>query len=80
MRTTLTIDDKVVAELMKRGKTKNPAEAIRRALEEHLWHKRFEELLELAGQKPLRDDYTNEALEEEQIRDAQRYERRSRAR
>ena len=36
MRTTVTIDDDIIAELMKSEKTKNPAEAIRSAVQQHV--------------------------------------------
>lgn len=74
MRTTITIDDAVVADLMKFAKTRNPAAAIRHAVEEHTRRKKFEDILKLAGENLLADGYTNESLEEEELRDARRYE------
>lgn len=75
MRTTVTIDDDIIAELMKSEKTKNPAEAIRSAVQQHVRQSKVQRFLKIAGKKLLRDDYTNESLEAEQIRDAGKYGR-----
>lgn len=55
MRTTLTIDDDLLAEVMQLSGGRSRAEAVRRALAEYTRIKRKERLLLLRGKLPLHD-------------------------
>ncbi len=57
MRTTLTIDDKIAADLMRSTGQKNPVTAIRQALQEYLAHVRKQKVLALRGQVEVADNW-----------------------
>ena len=52
MRTTITIDDKLVDELMKLEKADSRSDAIRRAVEAQIRHRKVADFLKLAGKYP----------------------------
>lgn len=49
MRTTIAIDEQLVAELMRVEPGVSRSEAIRRAVKDYLWRKRVDEFMKLAG-------------------------------
>lgn len=57
MRTTLTIDDQVAADLMKATGRKSPVDAIRHALDDYLRQVRLQKVLALRGQVDVADDW-----------------------
>lgn len=67
MRTTITIDDEAMKQLRRFEKEKNTARAIRSALEKYLHSRRVEEVMKLAGENLLADDYTNDRAESETV-------------
>jgi hypothetical protein len=52
MRTTITIDDKLVTELMRLEPADSRSDAIRRAVEEHIRRRKVAGFLQLAGKYP----------------------------
>lgn len=65
MRTTLTIDDDLLAEVVRLSGGRSRAEAVRRALTEYARIRRKERLLGLRGKLQLHDGW--EALRELEI-------------
>lgn len=51
MRTTVTIDDDLIAELMREANAASRSEAIRRAVESYLKRRRRERFKQLAGSR-----------------------------
>lgn len=49
MRTTIAIDEALMDELMRAEKDVSRSEAVRRAIKEHVWRKRADEFMKLAG-------------------------------
>jgi predicted CopG family antitoxin len=73
MRTTITIDDKLVDELMRLEPADSRSDAIRRAVEAQVRQRKVADFMKLAGKYP--DFPTNEEIEREQIADAKRTHR-----
>lgn len=73
MRTTITIDDAKVDELMRLNGAESRSEAIRQAVDEAIRRRKVAEFMTLAGKYP--DFPTNEQIEREQIADARRTHR-----
>ncbi len=64
MRTTITIDDQMILELMRESRAASRSEAIRRAVESYLERKRRERFKTLAGSRLCDLDWrTMEAAE-----------------
>lgn len=65
MRTTLTIDDTIVKEVILLTKKKNRSEAIREALSDYIHQKRRDQLLSLRGNVDIDDNW--QALREMEV-------------
>jgi len=74
MRTTLTLDDKLIQELMKLTGAKTKTEAIHLAISEFLRRKKIEGLLDLEGKLQLDLDWRE--LEERELKAQEERERR----
>jgi Arc/MetJ family transcription regulator len=57
MRTTLTIDDHVVAQVVKSTGQANPLDAIRDALRSYLQHEKLKQVIALRGKLDLEDNW-----------------------
>ncbi|MSU51554.1 MAG: type II toxin-antitoxin system VapB family antitoxin [Opitutus sp.] len=73
MRTTITIDDAKVDELMRLNGAASRSDAIRQAVEEAIRRRKVADFMKLAGKFP--DFPTNEEIEREQMADAKRTHR-----
>ena len=74
MRTTLSLDDVLVKELMETTKARTKTEAISLAISEFLRRKRLEGQLALEGKIPLNLDWRE--LEERELKAQEKRERR----
>ena len=74
MRTTLTLDDKLIQELMKLTGAKTKTEAIHLAISEFIRRKKIEGLLALEGKVHLDVDWRE--LEERELKAQEERERR----
>ena len=75
MRTTISIDEDLLAELMRTEPSVSRSEALRRAVKSHLRKKRVDEFMKLAGSRLVDLDWRE--MERVDVEDA---ERRSRER
>ena len=57
MRTTITIDDELMNQLMQTTGESSPAKALRRAVQDYVRQTRVKKLLALRGQVPLEDNW-----------------------
>lgn len=80
MRTTMSIDEELIAELMRSEPKVSRSEALRRAVRSHLQRKRFDAFMTLAGSRLVDLDWRE--MERVDMEDAARpsRERRGRAR
>jgi len=84
MRTTISIDERVIAELMRVEPNVSRSEALRRAVHSHLRRKRVEQFMTLAGSRLVDLDWRE--MERIEVEEAERPyakrhgRRRSRAR
>jgi metal-responsive CopG/Arc/MetJ family transcriptional regulator len=51
MRTTIAIDEELMAELMRVEESVSRSEAVRRAIKDYVYRKRVDEFMKLAGSK-----------------------------
>ncbi|OQW89165.1 MAG: hypothetical protein BWK72_04200 [Rhodoferax ferrireducens] len=57
MRTTITIDDQLMNQLMQTTGETSPAKALRQAVQDYVRQARVKKLLALRGQVPLEDNW-----------------------
>ncbi|HEY8908274.1 MAG TPA: type II toxin-antitoxin system VapB family antitoxin [Rhodoferax sp.] len=57
MRTTITIDDELMNQLMQTTGESSPAKALRQAVQDYVRQTRVKKLLALRGQVPLEDNW-----------------------
>ena len=70
MRATIAIDEELIDELMRVEKGVSRSEAIRRAVQGHLWRKRVETFMTLAGSRIVDLDWREaERQELEELKD-----------
>jgi metal-responsive CopG/Arc/MetJ family transcriptional regulator len=74
MRTTIAIDDELIDDLMKLESGVSRSEAIRRAVQDYLKRKQFEEFLSLAGSKLVDLDWRQ--TEQEELRKVKQHGRK----
>lgn len=70
MRTTISIDDKLMAELMRSEPDVSQSEALRRAVKSHLQQKRIDAFMQLAGSRLVDLDWRE--MERIDMKDAER--------
>lgn len=70
MRTTITLDDRIISEVMKVSSSKRKSEAVNHALAEYLKEKKLRRLLELRG--TLRLNPAWKAAEEVELAESRR--------
>ena len=74
MRTTISIDEELMDELMRAEKGVTRSEAIRRAIKEHIYQRRVDEFMKLAGSKLVDLDWRE--AERIEMEDAERLYRK----
>ena len=74
MRTTLNLDDEVMATLLHITHAPTKTEAVTQAIREYVRHQQLEELRHLRGKLRLRHDWRR--AEQVELRDMKRLERR----
>lgn len=74
MRTTIAIDEELVEELMRIEPGVSRSEAMRKAVEDYVRRKRFEEFMELAGSGLV--DLSWKDAEQQELRKLKRHGRR----
>ena len=57
MRTTLTLDDMVIAEVVKTTGRSNPLDAIRDALQSYLQQEKLKQVIAMRGKLELQDNW-----------------------
>jgi Arc/MetJ family transcription regulator len=57
MRTTITIDDNLMNQLMQTTGESSPAKALRQAVQDYVRQARLKKLLALRGQVPIEDNW-----------------------
>ncbi|MGB4117356.1 MAG: type II toxin-antitoxin system VapB family antitoxin [Polaromonas sp.] len=57
MRTTLTLDDKVIAQVVKTTGRSNPLDAIRDALQSYLQQEKLKQVIAMRGKLELQDNW-----------------------
>lgn len=57
MRTTITIDDNLMSQLMQTTGESSPAKALRQAVQDYVRQARLKKLLALRGQVPIEDNW-----------------------
>lgn len=57
MRTTLTIDDSVISQVVKSTGRSNPLDAIRDALQSYLQHEKLKQVIAMRGKLDLHDNW-----------------------
>lgn len=57
MRTTITIDDNLMSQLMQATGESSPAKALRQAVQDYVRQARLKKLLALRGQVPIEDNW-----------------------
>lgn len=74
MRTTIAIDDKLMGELMRAEKGVSRSEAVRRAIDAYVYHKRVDEFIKFAQTRPVDMDWRE--MERIEMKDAERMHKR----
>lgn len=57
MRTTLTIDDAVISQVVQTTGRSNPLDAIREALQSYLQYEKLKQVIAMRGQLDLQDNW-----------------------
>ena len=70
MRTTIAIDEYLMDELMRAEKGVSRSEAVRRAVEAHVYQKRVDQFIEFARTRPVDKDWRE--MERIEMKDAER--------
>ena len=74
MRTTISIDEELMNELMRAEPGVTRSEAVRRAIKEYVYQRRVDEFMKLAGSRIVDLDWRE--MRRQSIEDAQALERR----
>ena len=77
MRTTISIDDKLMGELMRGEKGVSRSEAVRRAIDAYVYQKRVDEFIKLAGSRIVDLDWREaERIEMDEVRQMEQLQER----